>query len=268
MSAIKRVGVVTGANRGIGLELCRQLAFKGHQVVLTSRNERKGRTVATQLQVEGLDVLYHQLDVTEPQSVEQLRTFIYKKLHRLDVLVNHTGICLDTPDRTKQLTNLIRQKICWSQRPMKHVGIKLSIPNVSVFDVKSDTFHQTLETNVYGPLRLCQSLVPLMQKHNYGRIINVSSSAGQLYEMKSSYRPSYRISKTALNALTRLLAAELKDTNILVNSAYLGWVKTRMGGRKAPMTPAQGADTIVWLATLPNNGPTGGFFRDRKPIDW
>ncbi|HEY9845551.1 MAG TPA: SDR family NAD(P)-dependent oxidoreductase, partial [Candidatus Caenarcaniphilales bacterium] len=112
-----------------------------------------------------------------------------------------------------------------------------------------------------------QALVPLMREHNYGRVVNVSSGAGQLADMSSNY-PAYRMSKTALNALTRILADELKQTNVLVNSLCPGWVKTDMGGANAPRTPEEGADTIVWLAALPDNGPTGSFWRDRQPIDW
>lgn len=238
MSAIERVAVVTGANRGIGFETCRQLAKKKFQVILTSRDESKGKASIEQLQQESLDVLYHQLNVTDPESIAQLAKFIREKFGRLDVLVNNAGVYLD---------------------PSGEEG--------SVFKAKIDTLRATMETNVHGPLMLCQALVPLMKEHNYGRVVNVSSGAGQLSDMHSGY-PSYRISKTALNALTRILADELKGTNVLVNSVCPGWVKTDMGGANAPRTPEQGADTIVWLATLPDDGPTGGFFRDRKPIDW
>jgi NAD(P)-dependent dehydrogenase (short-subunit alcohol dehydrogenase family) len=237
MSRIERVAVVTGANRGIGFETCRQLAKNKFQVILTSR-DAKGKASIEQLQQESLDVLYHQLDLTNPESIAQLAKFIREKFDRLDVLVNNAGIYLD---------------------PSGEEG--------SVFKAKVDTLRETMETNVYGPLMLCQALVPLMKEHNYGRVVNVSSGAGQLSDMRSGY-PGYRISKTALNALTRILANELKDANILVNAVCPGWVKTDMGGSNAPRTPEQGADTIVWLATLPDNGPTGGFFRDRKPIDW
>ena len=124
-----------------------------------------------------------------------------------------------------------------------------------------------METNVFGPVQLCLALVPMMKVNNYGRLVNVSSGMGQLSDMNGGY-PGYRISKTALNALTRILADELRDANILVNSVCPGWVKTDMGGPDAPRTPNQGANTIVWLATLPDGGPTGGFFRDRQQIDW
>ena len=137
----------------------------------------------------------------------------------------------------------------------------------SIFKAKISTIQQTIETNVYGPLLICQALIPLMQINNYGRVVNVSSGAGQLQDMQSGY-PAYRMSKTALNSLTRMFASELEGTNILVNSVCPGWVKTDMGGPNAPRTTEQGADTIVWLATLPDEGPTGGFFRDREAIAW
>jgi NAD(P)-dependent dehydrogenase (short-subunit alcohol dehydrogenase family) len=238
VSVTKRIAVVTGANQGIGFEVCRQLAKKGFLVVLTSRNEAKGKAAVQQLQAEGLEAIHYPLDVTSSQSIEQLANFIREKFDQLDVLVNNAGVLLDYSEDS----------------------------DGSVFNVKLDTLRKTMETNVYGPLLLYQALIPFM-KHNYGRVVNVSSGAGQLSDMGSGY-PSYRLSKTALNALTRILADELKGTNILVNSVCPGWVKTDMGGSNAPRTPEQGADTIVWLATLPDGGPTGGFFRDRKPIDW
>lgn len=235
MSVTKKIAVVTGGNRGIGFETCRQLAKQGIQVILTSRESAKGKAAAEKLQAEGLDVSYYSLDVTDADSVQRLAQFIKNEYGQLDILINNAGVLLDSSD--------------------------------SVLNTKFDTLHQTIDTNLYGPFLLCQALVPLMEKHKYGRIVNVSSGAGQLSDMNSGY-PSYRISKTALNALTRVLGNELKGTNILVNSVCPGWVKTDMGGANASRTPAQGADTIVWLATLPDNGPTSGFFRDRQPIPW
>jgi NAD(P)-dependent dehydrogenase (short-subunit alcohol dehydrogenase family) len=124
-----------------------------------------------------------------------------------------------------------------------------------------------METNVYGPYELCRTLLPLMEANHYGRVVNLSSRMGQLSEMNAGY-PGYRISKTALNAVTRIFAEEVSGQNILINSACPGWVATEMGGKTAPRTVEQGADTVVWLATLPDGGPTGGFFRDRSPIPW
>lgn len=230
-----RVAVVTGANRGIGFEICRQLARQGLHTILTSRDESKGQAARQELVEEGLDVAYHQLDITDPESVQHLAAHIQQEYGRLDILVNNAGIAID-----------------------KGTG---------VLHTDLDTLRQTMETNLYGPLRLCQALVPLMRRQEYGRIVNLSSSMGQLSTMGSE-APSYRMSKAALNALTRILAAYLEGTGILVNSMCPGWVRTDMGGRSASRSVKEGADTAVWLANLPDDGPTGGFFRDRKPIPW
>jgi NAD(P)-dependent dehydrogenase (short-subunit alcohol dehydrogenase family) len=233
----KRVAVVTGANRGIGFETCRQLARHGGiQVVLTSRDETKGGTAAKQLRDEGLAVEFHGLDVTSEQSVKTFAGWLEGACKRCDILVNNAGVMLD-PRSSR------------------------------VLDSKVKTYHDALETNLIGPLMMIQALAPLMKKNGYGRIVNVSSGQGQLSDMGVG-TPAYRVSKTALNALTRTLAAELKGSGILVNTMCPGWVKTDMGGAGAPRTVEQGADTAAWLATLPNDGPSGGFFRDRKPIPW
>jgi NAD(P)-dependent dehydrogenase (short-subunit alcohol dehydrogenase family) len=235
-----KVAVVTGANRGLGLETCRQLAHLGYEVVLTSRDQTKGEQAVQLLANEGLTVYYHPLAVTEPTSIQALADFLKSKFGRLDALVNNAGVLLDSVGST-----------------------------TGIFQAQLDTLRTTMEVNVYGPLLLCQTLVPLMQ--GQGRIVNVSSGMGQLVAMTGGY-PAYRLSKTALNALTRILADELhnplQNINILVNAVCPGWVHTDMGGPNAPRTPAQGADSIVWLATLPEDGPTGGFFRDRQPIPW
>ena len=232
----KQVAVVTGANRGLGLEICRQLAQLGINVVLTSRDAAKGKAACNTLAALSLPVEFHQLDVTDARSVEELAAFLRDKFAGVDILVNNAGIMLDPR------------------------GSRLLDSNIQ-------TYRDTFETNVLGPLRLTQALLPSMKKRNYGRIVNMSSGQGQLSGM-SSGTPAYRISKTALNALTRIIAVETRATNILVNSMCPGWVKTDMGGPNAPRTVAEGADTAVWLATLPDDGPTGGFFRDRKRIPW
>ncbi len=137
----------------------------------------------------------------------------------------------------------------------------------SIFQADASLLRETFETNTLGPLFVAIALVPLMRRNDYGRIVNVSSGMGQLSDMDGGY-PGYRISKTALNAVTVILARELEDTNIKVNAVCPGWVRTDMGGASATRSPEEGADTIVWLATLPDDGPSGGFFRDRRPIDW
>jgi NAD(P)-dependent dehydrogenase (short-subunit alcohol dehydrogenase family) len=227
----KRIAVVTGANRGIGLEICRQLAQAGMHVVLTARDAAKGKAAAKELGVDS-----HPLDVDSDESVKGFARWIKDAHGRCDVLVNNAGVMLD-PRGSR------------------------------VPDAKIETFRQTLETNLLGPLRMIQAILPLMKQHGYGRIVNLSSGQGQLSEM-SVGTPAYRVSKTALNALTRTTAAELHGTGILVNAMCPGWVRTDMGGSGAPRSVEQGADTALWLATLPDKGPTGGYFRDRKPIPW
>jgi NAD(P)-dependent dehydrogenase (short-subunit alcohol dehydrogenase family) len=231
-----RIALVTGGNRGIGNAIARQLAVGGLQVVLTARDASKGKAAAKALQESGLQVDFHRLDVTSCRSIRACVAAVAERLGRIDVLVNNAGILAD--------------------------------PRGSRFlDSKLDTYRDTVETNLYGPLQLAQAVVPLMKANRYGRIVNMSSGQGQLSDMGTG-TPAYRISKTALNALTRILAAEFHPSNILVNSMCPGWVRTGMGGDGAPRTPDEGADTAVWLATLPDDGPTGGFFRDRKPIAW
>ena len=237
MSTTKKVAVVTGGNRGLGFEASRQLAKLQYQVILTSRDEAKGKAAADKLQAEGLDVTFHSLDVTSDESSQKLAEFISQQFGKLDVLVNNAGIYIH------------------------------EVGNDSVFDAKIDTVQQTIATNVYGVLRVTQALIGLMKKQNYGRIVNVSSGMGQLHDMGGG-STGYRVSKTAVNALTRIFASELQGTNILVNSVCPGWVKTDMGGENATKTPEQGVNTIVWLATHADGGATGGFFRDKKPIDW
>lgn len=259
MLAREKIALVTGANRGIGFEVCRQLAKKNFQVILTSRDSGKGQVAVNTLKEEGLPVIYHQLDVTQSESIVQLTNFLSEEVKQLDVLVNNAAIHLDWEDS----------------------------PNASVFETKIATLRQTMETNVYGCLTLCQALIPLMKERNYGRVINVSSSSGKLSNMERISNVSknagelttdelgnivwgghlaYRISKAALNVLTRILAAELEGTNILVNSVDPGTTRTDMTEQNVDRSPEQAADTIVWLATLPDFSFTGGFFRDRKQI--
>jgi NAD(P)-dependent dehydrogenase (short-subunit alcohol dehydrogenase family) len=230
---VERVALVSGGNRGIGLQVVAELAELGHRVVLGSRDLARGEQAAREL---GDGVVARQLDVTDEESIRRCIEWIAGEYGRLDILVNNAAITGGG----------------WS---------------TSALDVDLDQVRQTLETNLFGAWRLTQAALPLMRKHGYGRIVNVSSGMGQLSDM-GGRSPSYRLSKTGLNALTRILTAELDGENILVNSCCPGWVRTDMGGRSAPRSVEEGADTPVWLATLPDDGPRGGFFRNREAIPW
>lgn len=239
----KRVALVTGANRGIGFEIARQLAGKGLKVIIGARDEQKGVNAQKQLAEEGLDVHFTSLDVADITSIMAAVGRIDDAFKRLDVLVNNAGIMIDSETGVLELPMTLLQK--------------------------------TLETNAFGPLLLSQGCVPIMKRHQYGRIVNISSTLGALTDIvnpDSHYTelesPAYRLSKTVLNGITALLAKELRADNILVNAVCPGWVRTDLGGPRAPVSPEQAAETPVWLATLPDNGPTGGFFREQQPIPW
>jgi len=231
----KRTAIVTGANRGIGLEICRQLARLGLRVILTSRSETKGSAAVAALRENGVEILYHQLDVTDQESILRLRDYVISQFGVADILVNNAAILPD--------------------------------PFGRILKVNASKFRIAFETNTLGPLMLCQAFIPMMRKQNYGRVVNVSSGAGQNENMVNDM-PAYRMSKIALNGLTRMLAISVKGTNVLVNAACPGWVRSDMGGPSADRSLAEGAEGVVWLATLPDGAPSGGFFRDRQPIPW
>jgi NAD(P)-dependent dehydrogenase (short-subunit alcohol dehydrogenase family) len=176
-----------------------------------------------------------QLDVADPVSVDALRERLEAEPGRLDVLVNNAGVMGELA--------------------------------TGAADAPLDDAKSTLETNLFGAWRLTQAMLPMLRRSAGARIVNVSSGAGQLSDMNGGY-PGYRVSKTALNALTRILSNEERANGILVNSTCPGWVRTDMGGSSAPRSVEEGAETAVWLATLPDGGPSGGFFRDRQPIPW
>ena len=231
----QRIAIVTGANRGIGLETCRQLSQLGIFIILTSRDEDKGKSAVEALKVEGGGLISHQLDVTDLDSINRLNSFVTNNFGRCDILVNNAGVYMD------------RGK--------------------SIFEVPIETFKETLEVNSLGVLYICRAFVPLMKKHGYGRIVNVSSGMGMSSSL-SGYSAAYKLSKYLLNAMTRIMADEVKGYDIKINTMDPGWVRTDMGGPGAPRSLAEGADTIVWLANLPSDGPSGGFFGDRRPIPW
>jgi NAD(P)-dependent dehydrogenase (short-subunit alcohol dehydrogenase family) len=227
---MERVAVVTGANRGIGLEICRQLGALGHRVLLGAREPAKGEAAAS-LRAQGLDVTPVALDVAEPDSVTRLAA----ARPEVDILVNNAGVYLDEGRRPLELDEAV--------------------------------LRDTLEVNLLGAFRLCRAFVPDMAARGWGRVASVSSGMGQLADMGGGSL-AYRLSKTALNALTRVLAQEVDGRHVKVNAACPGWVRTDMGGAHATRPVEQGAETVVWLATLPEDGPTGGLFRDKRPIPW
>ncbi len=249
MSELQRVALVTGGNRGIGIEICRGLAQAGLRVILTGRDEAQLRQAQAQLRKDGVHVTTIELDVTDHRmlvppadlNVSFIADWVQRQFGRLDVLVNNAGIVPDT--------------------------LPYGDPADSILNMPESALDLGMKTHFHGPLLLCRALLPLMQANGYGRIVNVSTHMARLTEMGAGW-PAYRVSKLALNALTRILAAELEGQNILVNSITPGWVKTRMGGEQAPLSPAQGAEGIVWLATLPDDGPCGSFFEGHKQTAW
>jgi NAD(P)-dependent dehydrogenase (short-subunit alcohol dehydrogenase family) len=232
----QRVALVTGANRGLGLETSRQLLAKGLMVVMAGRDhaalERARRTLDRDEQPRAVAV---PMDVTDSESIVAAHRTVSERLGSVDVLVNNAAVLL--------------------------------FENEDVLSIPADAYRETFETNVFGVIDVCRAFVPEMARRRYGRVVNVSSGAGQLATM-STYAPAYSMSKAALNAFTRILASTYRDAGVLVNAVDPGWVRTDMGGPSAPRSPKEGADTIVWLATLPDEGPTGGFFHDRRAIEW
>ncbi|MDL4774853.1 MULTISPECIES: SDR family oxidoreductase [Thermomonosporaceae] len=224
------ISLVTGANRGIGLEVCGQLAALGHTVLLTARSLEAATAAAGRL---GPTVHPLRLDVTS-DDVSTVAREVAERFGRLDVLVNNAAVTYDTWQRA-------------ATADLRVVG-------------------QAAETNLYGPWRLVQALLPLLCKSAHARIVNVSSEVASLTNMGGG-TPAYNASKVALNALTRMLAAELRAEKILVNAVCPGWVATDMGG-PGGRPVADGAASVVWAATLPDHGPTGGFFRDGRPLPW
>jgi NAD(P)-dependent dehydrogenase (short-subunit alcohol dehydrogenase family) len=229
-----KTALVTGGNRGIGIEVCRQLAARGFVVLLTARDAAKARSAAEELAKVGT-VESLAMDVADGPSIQRAAAEVASRHGYLHVLVNNAGINYDT----------------WE-----------TLENADI----NGTVMETITTNLLGAWRVCQAFLPLLRKTRAGRIVNVSSESGSLAEMGAG-PPAYQVTKAALNALTRTLAGELREAGILVNAVCPGWVATDMGG-SGGRPVAQGAASVVWAATLPDNGPTGGFFRDGKPLPW
>lgn len=235
-----RVALVTGANRGIGLELCRQLAGSGFKTVLSSRDERLGAVAVQQLAADGIEVLYCPMDVTKRFTVDRAIDFVLGACGRLDALVNNAGALLD-------------------EAPAPGASAVLETTDATLLD--------SFQVNALGVYRVCRAAFPVMQDQGYGRIVNVTSGAGSLARMTSRH-PAYRISKAAANAVTRVFADLVGDADIKVNSATPGWVRTDMGGPDADRDVATAAAGIVPLTQLPGDGPNGEFFFDGQPVEW
>ena len=231
-----RIAIVTGANRGLGLEIARQLVANDVFVVAGCRDEAKCEATVERLRGEGEHVAAHVLDVNDTHSVRALVEAVSRQHGAPSILVNNAGVF---PEE-------------WGAR---------------LTDLSTAYWRMTFETNVFGAMRMCREVVPHMLRLRYGRVVNISSGLGQMSRMAAG-TPAYRASKAALNAITLTLADEVRGTGILVNSMSPGWVRTDMGGPEAPGSVEEGADTAVWLCLLPSSGPTGQFFRNREAIPW
>jgi NAD(P)-dependent dehydrogenase (short-subunit alcohol dehydrogenase family) len=229
----QRIALVTGANKGIGFEVVRELARKNFHVFLSARNEKAGKTAAEKLKSDGA-VTFLQMDVASPDCIRRAAEEVAKQADHLDSLVNNAGIALDDDE--------------------------------NVLKISAETFETTLRTNTLGPLLVTQAFVPLLKESKAPRIVNVSSGGGQLADGADGWAPAYCISKTALNGVTSQLAAALPK--FAVNSVCPGWVRTDMGGSNATRSIAEGAAGIVWLAADAPQNETGKFWRDRKVIPW
>jgi NAD(P)-dependent dehydrogenase (short-subunit alcohol dehydrogenase family) len=231
----RRVALVTGANRGIGSAIARQLAERDIHVIATARSLEQANRTAEELVAQGLAASGARLDVSKPDTITAVVQHALDQHGRIDILVNNAGIS-DGDQQASSLDLALTSRV-W-------------------------------QVNVLGAWQCAEAVVPTMRAAGYGRIVNLSSTLGSLHHMTRPTEPAYRVSKAALNAVTRVLGAELAGTGILVNSASPGWVRTDLGGPNAPRSVDQGADTPVWLATLPDDGPTGGFFYEREPLEW
>jgi NAD(P)-dependent dehydrogenase (short-subunit alcohol dehydrogenase family) len=231
--ATNQIALVTGANKGIGYEIARQLGKKGFHVLVGARNPDAGNEAVASLKQAGASAEFVHIDVTDPKSIHQAAKEVAAKYDHLDALVNNAAIMED---------------------------------DKNILDVEDDTVLGTFTTNTLGPLRVTQAFSPLLKKSSHATVVNMSSGLGQLSDMADTY-PAYSVSKTALNAVTRQFAAVLKD-KVTVNSVCPGWVKTDMGGPNAPRSVEQGADTVTWLVTEAPRDLTGKFLRDRAVIAW
>jgi NAD(P)-dependent dehydrogenase (short-subunit alcohol dehydrogenase family) len=229
---LRRTALVTGANRGIGFEVCRHLAREGMKVILTARDAAAGEKSSAQLRQEDLEVSSLRMDVARRESVQEAAAALAKQGLHVDVLINNAGVLGDR----------------------------------GVLDTPPEEWEETLAINFFGVLWTCQAFIPAMVSAGYGRVVNISSDWGSFGVGLGGSAP-YSVSKSALNVLTVKLSREVRG-DVKVNAVCPGWVRTDMGGPSAPRSTEQAARSIVWAATLPKGGPTGGFFRDQKPLPW
>jgi NAD(P)-dependent dehydrogenase (short-subunit alcohol dehydrogenase family) len=235
MSSSPRTALVTGGNRGIGRAICEGLVERGLDVVLGSRDEANGEAAARPLRDQGSTVRVETIDVAEPDSISACADRLAADGVTIDVLVNNAGV----------------------------------YPEADALNVSLDQLNEAWTVNTRGPWLLTQAFVPGMVERGYGRVVNMSSGSGSFGEGLDPEHAVYAASKSALNVLTMTLDQALPDgPDVKANAMCPGWVHTRMGGEAAPRTPEEGADTALWLATLPDDGPSGGFFRDRERIPW
>lgn len=236
-----RLALVTGANRGIGFAIACGLAVQGMRVLAGVRSAEKAGEAIDAFRKAGAAVVPVVLDVADARRIPEALDVLARDHGTIDILVNNAAVLLDGPG-----------------------GF-----DASLFDMTDDVFRRTWETNVLGPSAIIRTLVPGMMARGFGRVVNMSSRAGQLNGMGAGF-PAYRVSKAALNALTRIAAAEAgaSGADVKINACSPGWVRTDMGGADAPRSPAEGAETAIWLATLESEGPTGGFFEDKKALPW
>jgi NAD(P)-dependent dehydrogenase (short-subunit alcohol dehydrogenase family) len=240
------VALITGANRGIGLQTAKDLGPNGITLLLGVRDLAKGEAAVAAIRRQDFEAEAVHLDVTDPATRQEVYDFIDRVFGRLDILVNNAGVLLESfPGPGKPST--------------------LSL----------ETLRDTFETNFFGAVALTQKLLPLIRRSPAGRIVNVSSIMGSLALHADPSSPiyhssvfAYNTSKAALNSFTLHLAYELRDTSIKVNSAHPGWVKTETGGENAPLEVSEGGKTSAWLAQLPEDGPTGGYFHAGQPLPW
>ncbi|KAJ3437669.1 putative chain dehydrogenase/reductase [Anaeramoeba flamelloides] len=238
---MEKIVLVTGGNRGIGYETCKKFAnLKGYHVILTSRNEEAGNEAIEKLKKEtqSTEITYFQLDVTSDENVLKCKEFVVEKFGKLDILINNAGISFD-----------------WS---------------LNFFEAEMENYLQTFDVNLFGVIRMTKAFVPLMIEKGYGRVVNVSSMAGQTEFLSTTKGiSSYPLSKYSLNGLVRIVSNSIPEkVDVQVNNMHPGWCKTRLGTTKAPREPEVGARTILWLALQDSNFKSGGFYMDNKEFDW